>query len=279
MKSTQHSRRRAVIVLSIAVLASCGRPSAVSQPTKVLSQPEVRWLASYQQAVNHIARLGTATICQRLSLLDDSAPTRRLRTLAVRRLKNCASREPIAVLTGPLVPLELLRIGAQLPADGPSSASHVDSTLSNAASATAGFWTEVRCWSPSDWNRINLEMNAELGLPLSSYERAGFVWYANRHVIQVPNSICAAVRALNGAPTLVSIGTRLKFFSKVAALKLLGHELEHVLGGNEHSARCLAEVRARQLAMSLHVATRTVVSNLSYLGRAEAEKYNCRSRP
>jgi hypothetical protein len=125
--------------------------------------------------------------------------------------------------------------GALPSTSSPSSSSHVDPRLSRIASAVAGREVEVRCWSVSDWYRIDAERAEVDHDPERLGLRAAFVSY-DRKRINLGTVVCADLaRGLGG----VHAGEESRW-DLVWAIGLLAHESMHVRGiGSESRAECL----------------------------------------
>jgi hypothetical protein len=114
----------------------------------------------------------------------------------------------------------------------PTPASHIEPRLSRIARELAGRDVEVRCWSPSDWYRLDSE-RAEIDDDTASHGlRSAFVSY-DRKRIDMGTIVCAELaQTLDGAD-------RLERADLAWAVKLLAHESMHVRGvENEATAEC-----------------------------------------
>lgn len=118
----------------------------------------------------------------------------------------------------------------------PSPSSHIDPRLSRIAGELAGRDVEVRCWSPSDWRRIDGERAEIDDDPTSGGLRSAFTSY-DRKRINLGTVVCAD---LAHGPQGVYSGYE-NWSDLSWAIKLLGHEAMHVHGiGDEATAECYA---------------------------------------
>jgi len=116
----------------------------------------------------------------------------------------------------------------------PSPSSHVDPRLSRVAEAVAGRGVEVRCWSVSDWYRIDAERAAVDDDPQRLGLRAAFVSY-DRKRINMGTAVCADLaHGVDG----VREGNE-SWWDLIWAIGVLAHESMHVRGtGSEANAEC-----------------------------------------
>ena len=132
-----------------------------------------------------------------------------------------------------------------------SPSSHVDPRLSRIAEAVAGRGVEVRCWSVSDWYRIDAERAEVDHDPERLGLRAAFVSYDQRR-INMGTEVCGDLaRGVEG----VRAGDE-TWWDLIWGIGLLAHESMHVSGiGSEAEAECLGMQEIPRVARLLGLAS------------------------
>jgi hypothetical protein len=268
------SRRFIIAVGTVTALSACGGThSRTIQPSAGLTRSERAWVSGYASALRSGRENPRWSVCRTLAALSQSAPTARLRRLSHQRLVGCHEhRYRAAVARRHFIPTRFLTLARDLPrAVGPRRASYVDETLTAAAEEVTPRLKQIRCWSMSDWRRVERELSA---MEDPDFPRAldGLVWYDHRDEIQLPVRTCASILRVRDQPD-----DELLRFIGAFALTTAGHELAHVLGANEVAAACQQRVLATRLAEALHVISRAMRDELSRVPRSsDAQGSHCR---
>lgn len=132
---------------------------------------------------------------------------------------------------------------------GVTSASRIEPRFGRVAASLAGKPTQVRCWSPLDWARINGDLLAHGGADESLDHVAGFYWPDTRRVHLDPTA-CAGLVDLTYRRRHPSAGFTL---DRIAlGIETLAHESMHRRGfGSEAVAECYAVQLAYRTATAL----------------------------
>lgn len=164
---------------------------------------------------------------------------------------------------------------------GVSGESRVEPRFSAVATNLARRTVEVRCWSVTDWRRLDAEWRAYVGTGLEGWN--GYVSKHARHRLHLHPSVCARLVALTYKGYRPR--TRAGRVALASALLTIAHEAQHSAGiSSEVVAECNGLQRIRPVARMLG-ATKdfaAVLARVAWLyvyprQPAEQRSANCRN--